>query len=73
MDGYDLAGRKELFAGGLSIIMRDRNYEQTKLDWRGKYEEYDNLEADGQSCPYGILKRLFQSVLGHRLFVVILY
>ena len=62
-DDHSLSSRIEHFIRELALIGRAHNWDQCNA--AGK--EYDNLKGDAPSCFSGVLRRLFQSVLGHPL------
>lgn len=81
--GQTLPGRIDQFIDELAHIGRAHNWDKkrNKLDAQGKAildkkgkivtEEYDDLEADRPSCFSGVKRRLFQSVVGHRLLTIL--
>ncbi|MCC5791083.1 MAG: hypothetical protein JJT82_00535 [Legionellaceae bacterium] len=71
LDGHTLEGRIDLFIKQLALIGRAHNWDNSRTATKaGKHinEEYDDLEADKPSCHSGVKRRLFQAVLGHKLF-----
>lgn len=83
IDEHSIESRTKLFFKQLALIGRAHNWD-TKLPVLNKdgsekkgsdgnllFEEQDDLTADKPSCYSGVLKRLFQSVLGHGAFKVL--
>lgn len=82
-EGYTLDTRLEHFIDELAHIGRAHNWDDTriKMDDNGEVvlddsgepitEEYDNLQGDKPSCYSGVKRRLFQSVQGHPLLVLL--
>ena len=82
-DGFTVATRFEHFIDELAHIGRAHNWDRTRivvdtagqpiLDDHGyaKMEEYDDGEGDKPTCFSGIKRRLFQSVLGHPLLLML--
>jgi len=83
IDGYTLETRFEGFIDELALIARAHNWDHTRfrrnedgelaLDEDGNLitEEYDDLQGDRPSCYSGVLRRLFQSVRGHLLLIIL--
>jgi hypothetical protein len=83
IDGYTLETRLEGFIDELALIARAHNWDRTRvktneegelvLDEDGTpiEEEYDDLEGDRPSCFSGVKRRLFQSVKGHLLLIML--
>lgn len=68
IEGYTLAGRRELFIQELALIGRAHNWDGYRINTNtNKTEQYDDLQGDKPSCYSGVTRRLFQSVLGHPL------
>jgi DTW domain-containing protein YfiP len=60
------------FITELYYIGRAHNWDKTRINpSRGGVEEYDDLEGDKPSCYSGVKKRLFQSVKGHPLLLIL--
>ena len=83
-DGYDVEGRRQLFFEELALTGRAQNCTKMhiKMDAMGHpvldsdknpiQEEVDDFkEGDDPSCPSGIKRRLFQSVLSHPLLKIV--
>ena len=66
-DGHTLEGRMNHFIDELSLLGRAHNWDKYYLNAKGKKVYFDDLEADKPSCYSGVKRRLFQSVIGHRL------
>ena len=64
LDDYTLESRKELFVKELALIGRAHNWDRSNEHGR----QYDDKEADKPSCFSGVMRRLWQSVLGHWMF-----
>ncbi len=71
IDGYTLETRLEGFIDELALIARAHNWDHTRLDDNSIEEEYDDLEGDRPSCFSGVKRRLFQSVKGHPLLIML--
>lgn len=69
-DGLTLEGRLEHFINELGLIGRAHNWDKTHKK-NGREEEYDDLKGDKPSCPYGVKRRLFQSVIGNPLLNIL--
>jgi hypothetical protein len=72
-DDHTLEGRLHYFISGIASIGRAHNWDNSRtivnVDGRLMEEEYDDLSPDQPSCYSGVKKRLFQSILGHSLFM----
>lgn len=80
VNGHTFESRLTYFINELAGLGRAHNWDNRRLaknndgtqryDKEGKkvYEYYDDLKADKPSCVGGVLLRLFESVVGHRLF-----
>ncbi|RUR09053.1 hypothetical protein [Legionella sp. km772] len=83
IEGYTVETRIEQFIKELALIARAHNWDQERFklasngeillddDHNPIMEEYDDLEADRPSCYSGVKRRLFQSVQGHPLLVLL--
>jgi hypothetical protein len=60
VDGISPDDRLDLFIRQIALIGRAHNYDQ---------DQVDDLGPDRPSCTWGVLRRLFQSVLGHPDFM----
>ncbi|CEG57463.1 hypothetical protein [Legionella fallonii] len=69
-DGHTLESRLDHFIDELALIGRAHNWDGTRINEKGKAEEYDDLTGDRPSCFSDVKRRLFQSVLGHPLIVI---
>ena len=71
-DGEDFTPETRFthFIDELSHIGRAHNWDRSR-ERGNKYEEYDDLEGDRPSCFSGVKRRLFQSVLGHPLLIIL--
>ncbi len=68
IDGMTLEGRINNFIDVLAQLGRAHNWDNSRTNTlSGESEEYDNLEKDKPSCYSGIKRRVFCSVVGHRL------
>ncbi|KGP63324.1 hypothetical protein EP47_09330 [Legionella norrlandica] len=67
--------RLDHFLMELALIGRAHNWDKTRIatDAKGSEyeEEYDDLEGDKPSCFSGVKRRLFQSVPGHPLLIML--
>ena len=71
-EGHTLEGRIGNFIQELALIGRAHNWDKTRLMNDGEtQEEYDDEELDKPSCFSGAKKRLFQSVVGHPLLIIL--
>ncbi|WP_241480548.1 hypothetical protein [Legionella norrlandica] len=70
-DEHTLASRQDHFIDELALIGRAHNWDKTRINDKGKIEEYDDLTGDKPSCFSGVKRRLFQSVLGHPLISIL--
>ena len=70
-DGHTLDTRLEHFIDELAHIGRAHNWDSSRINAQGVLEEYDDLRGDKPSCYSGVKRRLFQSVLGHRLLKIL--
>lgn len=70
-EGHTLESRLEHFIDELALIGRAHNWDQVRINKKGKEEEYDNLTGDCPSCFSGVKRRLFQSVLDHPLITIL--
>jgi ankyrin repeat protein len=84
LNGYTLKSRITLFIKQIALIGRAHNWDKSRhvlkdgviqYDKKGREvtEEYDDLRGDKPSCYSGVNRRLFQSVLGHGLFMIVNY
>lgn len=77
LEGHTVASRVECFVKQLALIGRAHNWDgsrEVSVNGRRRDEEYDNTnEGDRPSCYSGVNRRLFQSVLGHGLFMTVTY
>ncbi len=82
IDGYTIKSRQDLFIKQLAYIGRAHNWDDSRpvirdgdlqYDSVGNVvtEEYDDNKGDKPSCFSGVKRRLFQAILGHRLFKII--
>lgn len=70
-EGHTMETRLEHFVDELALIGRAHNWDNTRINNKGKEEEYDDLTGDRPSCFSGVKRRLFQSVLGHPLISIL--
>jgi hypothetical protein len=70
MEGYTLETRLDYFIRELALIGRAHNWDKSR-ERNHQLEEYDDLEGDRPSCFSGVKRRLFQSVQGHPLLVML--
>ena len=71
-DGHTVAGRLAHFVSELAQIARAHNWDKVRENKKRKrQEEYDDLEGDRPSCYSGVKRRLFQSLIGHPLMVIL--
>ncbi|NBX84436.1 MAG: ankyrin repeat domain-containing protein [Gammaproteobacteria bacterium] len=72
-EDHTLEGRLHYFISGIAGIGRAHNWDNSHviLNSAGQLveEEYDDLCPDQPSCYSGVKKRLFQSIIGHSLFM----
>ena len=82
VDGFTPETRTEEWIKNMALIGRAHNWDkparlvlnavgQPELNKNGrpKTRQYDDLEADKPSCFGGVKRRLFQSLIGHPLYV----
>ncbi|MDI1352373.1 MAG: hypothetical protein PSV35_06330, partial [bacterium] len=70
-DGHTFESRVDHFVDELALLGRAHNWNKTRINSKGKKEEFDDLEGDRPSCYSGVKRRLFQSVLGHPLILIL--
>ena len=72
INDYSIEDRIHHFIRELADIGRAHNWDKTRINRsRGVSEEYDDLEGDKPSCHAGVKRRLFQSVKGHPLLIIL--
>jgi len=67
-DGFSIEDRLMNYIHELALIGRAHNWNLSKKNKFGDFEEYDDLGPDRPSCYSGTKRRLFQASLGHPLF-----
>lgn len=69
IDKFSVANRVKLFIKSLALAARAHNWDETRLDINGLEEEFDDfMQGDKPSCPPGLRRRGWESVLAHPLF-----
>lgn len=69
VDGITRETRVLCFIESLALIARAHNWDHSRLNRQtNKPEKYDDLTWDKRSCQQGVMRRLYESILGHPLF-----